>query len=131
MYEFKDEYRTGIDFIDQEHTKLFEIADRAYNTLMDEFIPDKYDYIVEILNELRDYAATHFKHEEEYMMSIKYKRLISQKAMHNEFIDKINEYDLDKMDENQKDAILEILDFLNDWLVNHIMKSDKLIGEQN
>jgi hemerythrin len=129
MYEFKEEFRTGIEKIDREHARLFEIADKAYNTLMDEFIPDKYDYIVEILNELRDYAATHFKHEEEYMMSINYKRLISQKAMHDEFIEKLAEYDLSKLDENQKDAILEILDFLNDWLINHILKRDKLIAE--
>ncbi|MDD3172262.1 MAG: hemerythrin family protein [Herbinix sp.] len=128
MYEFKNEFRTGIESIDQEHAKLFEIADRAYTTLMDEFIPDKYDYIVDILNELKDYAATHFKHEEEYMISINYRKLFSQKAMHDEFIEKISGYDLDKLDENQKDAIVEILDFLNEWLVDHILKSDKLIG---
>ncbi len=129
MYEFKDEFRTGIESIDKEHARLFEIADRAYTTLMDEFIPDKYDYIVDILNELKDYAATHFQHEEEYMLSINYKKLLSQKVMHNDFIEKISGYDLDKLDENQKDSILEILDFLNDWLVNHIMLSDKLIGQ--
>lgn len=129
MYEFKEEYKTGIESIDQEHRKLFEIADRAYETLMNDFIADKYDYILDILNELKDYAATHFKHEEEYMMSINYRKLISQKAAHNDFIEKLSEYDLNKMDENQKDAILEILEFLSDWLVNHIMKSDKLISE--
>lgn len=131
MYEFKEEFRTGIESIDKEHAKLFEIADRAYTTLMDEFIPDKYDYIVDILNELKDYAATHFKHEEEYMMSIHYKKLLSQKVMHNDFIEKLAEYDLNKLDENQKDTIIEILDFLNDWLVNHIMLSDKLIGQED
>lgn len=129
MYEFKDEFRTGIESIDKEHAKLFEIANKAYETLMDDFIPDKYDYIVEILNELKDYAYTHFKHEEEYMMSINYRKLFSQKAMHNEFIQKISEYDLSDLDENQKDAIVGILNFLNDWLVEHILKSDKLIGE--
>jgi hemerythrin len=130
MYEFKEEFKTGITGIDAEHKKLFEIADRAYETLMNDFIPDKYDYIVEILKELKDYAATHFKHEEEYMMSIHYRKLISQKTEHNEFIEKISGYDLNQLDENQKDAILEILDFLNDWLINHILKSDKQIGEQ-
>jgi hemerythrin len=129
MYEFKEEYKIGIDNIDAEHRKLFQIADRAYETLMDDFIPDKYDYIVDILSELKEYAATHFRHEEEYMMSIHYKRLISQKASHDEFIEKISEYDLQHLDENQKEAILEILDFLNDWLVNHILKSDKLISQ--
>jgi hemerythrin len=130
MYNFKDEYRTGIESIDLEHQKLFEIADRAYETLMDEFIPDKYDYIVEIINELRDYAATHFRHEEEYMISIRYKRLISQKASHDEFIEKINSYDLSTIDENQKGVILELLDYLNDWLIHHIIGSDKLIGQE-
>ncbi len=130
MYEFKDEFRTGIDSIDQEHAKLFEIANRAYETLMDEFIPDKYDYIVDILNELKEYAVFHFEHEEEYMMSIRYKKLISQRAEHQEFGEKIAEYNLDEVDENQKGVILELLDFLNDWLIHHILESDKLIGEQ-
>ncbi len=130
MYVFKDEYRTGIESIDQEHIKLFEIADRAYEVLVDEFIPDKYDYIVEILNELTDYAATHFKHEEEYMMSIRYKKLISHRAEHVEFIDKISQYDLSEVDENQKGIILELLEFLNDWLIHHIIENDKLIAQQ-
>jgi hemerythrin len=129
MYQFKDEYRTGIESIDLEHKKLFEIADQAYNTLMDEFIPDKYDYIVDILNELKEYAATHFRHEEEYMTGIRYKRLFSQKASHEDFIEKISAYDLSKVDENQKQVILDVLDFLNDWLVHHIIESDKKIGQ--
>lgn len=128
MYEFKDEFKTGIENIDEEHKKLFEIADRAYVMIMDEFIPDKYDYIVEIINELRDYAATHFRHEEEYMISIGYRRLISHKAMHQEFVEKLDEYSFDEVDENQKEVILELLEFLNDWLINHIMKNDTLIG---
>ena len=128
MYVFKDEFRTGIESIDKEHQRLFEITDKVYVTLLDEFIPDKYDYIVEILNELTDYAATHFKHEEEYMMSIRYKKLFSQKAAHEEFIEKIATYDLKHVDENQKEVILELLEFLNDWLVHHIIESDKLIG---
>jgi len=129
MYEFKEEFRTGIDFIDDEHKRLFDIADKAYNILMDEFIPDKYDYIVEILNELKEYAATHFKHEEEYMESIGYRRLLSQKVMHTDFIEALDKYDIYSLDENQKDVIMEILNLLNDWLINHIYKADMLIGK--
>ena len=130
MYDFKEEYRTGIDHIDREHEKLFEIVNRVYETLMDDFIPDKYDYIVEIINELKDYTDTHFRNEEEYMMSIRYKKLISHKAEHQEFEEKIASYDLSAMDENQKAAILGILDFLNDWLVHHILDSDMLYTKE-
>ncbi len=128
MYVFKDEYKTGIDKIDEEHKRLFEIADQVYEVLMDEFIPDKYDYIVEILNELKDYAETHFTNEEEYMASIGYKKLFTHKVEHHDFIEKLNEYDLDAIDENQKEAIMELLTFLSNWLVDHILKNDKQIG---
>lgn len=129
MYEMKPEYLTGIDFIDQEHTKLFEIANKAYEVLTDDFLPDKYDHIVEVINELRDYTKYHFEHEETYMNSITYKRIFSQKVSHNEFIEKLDGFRLEEIDENQMGALLELLDFLNSWLVDHIYKSDKLIAE--
>lgn len=129
MYEMKPDYFTGIDFIDEEHRKLFEIANTAYELLMNEFIPDKYDYIMEVVDELRDYTKYHFDHEEAYMTSIKYKRFLSQKVYHDEFIEKINEYDSEIVDENQKDSLLELLEFLTTWLVEHIYKQDKLIAE--
>ncbi|MBH1939277.1 hemerythrin family protein [Mobilitalea sibirica] len=129
MYRFKDEFKTGIEQVDLEHKRLFEIADKAYETMVDEYISDKYDYIVEILNELKEYAQTHFKHEEEYMLSIKYRKFFAQKMEHDSFIEKLEGYDLQTVDENQKEVILELLDFLNDWLVHHILESDKLIGQ--
>lgn len=129
MYEMKPEYFTGIDFIDEEHSMLFSIADKAYDLLTNDFIPDKYDYIMEVIKELKDYTKYHFDHEETYMNSIGYKRILSQKVAHDDFIEKINSIDSDNIDENQKDALLELLEFLTTWLVEHIYKKDKLIAE--
>jgi hemerythrin len=129
MYEMKEEYFTGIDFIDQEHAKLFAIANQAHELLINEFIPDKYDYIVDVIEELKEYTKYHFNHEEEYMVSKGYKRLLSQKVSHSDFIEKLDGFDTDNLDENQKDALLDLLDFLNTWLVEHILKKDKLIVE--
>lgn len=129
MYEMKPEYYTGIEFIDEEHTKLFSIANKAYEVLTNDFIPDKYDYIIDVINELKDYTQYHFDHEESYMESIGYKRLLSQKVAHDDFIEKLGEYNADTIDENQRDSLLELVDFLNTWLVEHIFKKDKLIAE--
>ena len=129
MYEMKPEYFTGIDFIDQEHTKLFAIANNAYELLTNDFIPDKYDYIIEVINELKDYMKYHFDHEESYMDSVGYKRILSQKVDHDDFIEKLNEYQAESIDENQKESLLELLEFLNSWLVEHIYKKDKMIAE--
>ena len=129
MYEMKKEYMTGIDTVDKEHERLFAIADQAYYVIKDEYIPDKYDYIVEIIDGLKEYAANHFRHEEEYMESIQFKQLFSQKVAHAEFMEKLEEYDMESVDSNQKEVLLELLDFLNDWLVHHILERDILIGK--
>ena len=128
MYEMKEEYKIGVELIDEQHKKLFELADKAYMLLKNDFALDKYDKIVEIIEELKDYTIFHFKSEEEYMESINYKRLFTQKIEHAEFIKKLDAIDLKNVDENQDESLVEMLNFLNDWLTEHILRNDKLIG---
>ncbi|NFG63538.1 bacteriohemerythrin [Clostridium botulinum] len=129
MYKMEEEFKTGIEFIDEQHKKLFEIADKAYNLLTNNFTLDKYDSVVNIIEELKDYTTFHFKSEEEYMDSINYKRRFSQKIAHEKFIEELNNVDLKIVDENQDEGIKKILEFLNTWLTEHILYSDKLIGK--
>jgi len=129
MYEMKPEYYTGIEEIDAEHAKLFEIANEAHEVLTNQFIPDKYDYIIKVVEDLRDYALYHFTNEEAYMEKVGYRRLLSQKIDHAEFMEKMNEFNPESIDENQKESLLELLDYVASWLVEHILKKDKLIGE--
>ena len=37
--------------------------------------------------------------------------------------------DLEHIDENQQETLEDMMEFLSEWLVNHIMNSDKKIGE--
>lgn len=129
MYEMKDEYLTGIEEIDTEHRKLFEIAEKTYQLLQEEFIPDKYDHIQELLMELRKYTKIHFQHEEEYMVSIQYKKLFTQRVQHDDFVRQLEEIDIQNMDENQQETIEGLLKFLTDWLVIHIIDLDMQIAQ--
>lgn len=130
MYEMKDEYRLGISSIDDEHEKLFEIADRLYNLINFEFIPDKFDYIMSVLDELKFYAAEHFKNEEAYMESINYKKMFTQKMEHYQFIQKVNEFTPNTIDADQEQACRDMLSFVTDWLVAHIIEKDMDIAKQ-
>lgn len=127
MFEMKEEYKIGVPHIDAEHERLFEIGENAYKLLKNPYEMDKYDKIVEVIEELRSYTVYHFKSEEDYMESINYKRLFTQKIDHANFIKKIDEVNFNKIDENQDEAIMEILTFLNKWLVDHILEKDLLI----
>ena len=128
MYEFKEEFVTGIESVDAEHRRLFEIADEAYMLSKEEFLVDKYDQVRQILGELKSYALEHFEHEEAYMDSINYKHKFIQKVQHDQFREKINNWDLDHLDENSEEVLEEILSYLTNWLINHILEHDKQIG---
>jgi len=130
MIKWKEDYKIGIDIIDEQHQKLFEIAGRAYDLLKNNFKMDKYDAIVDIMEELKEYTAYHFKTEEDYMQSSGYKRFFSQKVQHNDFIEKINGIDLKKVDDNQGTYLIEILEFIANWIGEHILGQDKLISEK-
>ena len=126
-FEFTDEFRTGIEIIDEEHQELFNIIRRANELITAELLHDKYDEIVSVLDELRGYTVQHFADEEEYMESIQYEGLENQKKTHQMFVDKLNDINLDDLDDNQQQYLVELVDFLLMWLVNHILKMDKLI----
>jgi hemerythrin len=125
----KEEYKIGVEHIDEQHKKLFELADKAYMLLKDELALDKYDKIVQLLDELKEYTIFHFRSEEEYMESIGYKRLFTQKIQHDNFIKELENVDYSSIDAKQDESLVKILNFLNDWLVEHILKTDKLIVE--
>ncbi len=131
MYEMKKEYFTGIELIDSEHSQLFDYANQIYELLHAEFVPDKYDNILVILDELRDYTKKHFADEEAYMESIHYKKIFSQKIQHQAFIEELDNIDLDNISEveNQDEVISKMLTFVTDWLKSHILELDTQIGK--
>ena len=130
MITWKDDYLLGIEEIDKQHQQLFKIATDIHELIRNELIIDKYDRILKLLAELKDYTIFHFTSEEEYMMSIGYKKLFSHKVEHADFIDKINNVDLEKIDMDHEQYLLEILDFVLNWIAEHILKTDKAYTEK-
>ncbi len=134
MYEMKPEYYTGVDFIDKEHARLFELAQETYDLLHDTAMHYKANHIISLVSELIDYARTHFAHEEAYQKSIHYPYLAEHAAQHRQFEDSLAQIDLDSISddyEEQNETIENILDFLINWLINHILKVDMLYVEKH
>ncbi|WP_088226913.1 hemerythrin family protein [Desulfosporosinus sp. FKB] len=128
MLEWKEEYSIGVEQIDEQHRHLFEIGNKIYDLLENYLYVDKYDRIVAIIRELKDYTKYHFQAEEDYMIELKYPRYFSQKVEHDDFIKKIEEIDLESLDRDQDKHIRGILTFVFDWVLEHILKKDMLIG---
>jgi len=128
MIKWEEDYCIGVESIDEQHKQLFEMANRIYGLLKNELITDKYDKIIDIIDELKSYTIYHFKSEEDYMQSIGYKKFFSQKVAHSDFLAKMESIDIEQIDNGQNDYLIGILDFVSEWLVEHIIKEDKLIG---
>lgn len=125
MFNWKPEFELGMEKIDNEHKKLFEIANKGYELLKNDFYVDKYDRIMEIIVELRDYAQFHFSAEEEYLASIGYKKLFTHKIEHDSFIQKVSNVNLNDVDSNQDKYVQDLLDFIVIWIKEHIMEKDR------
>lgn len=130
MLTWKEEYSIGIEMIDQQHKRLFEIGNDAYNVLNDPFTTDKFDKVVLIIEDLREYTKFHFRAEEGYMLKIGYKKYFSQKVEHDDFIAKLDNIDLMQIDENPEKHLQDILKFVFDWILDHILQKDRLIKSE-
>ena len=128
-FSFSEKYYTGIELIDSEHRKLFSIISDTNDVIHAELLHDKYDEILRILTELKDYTFFHFRDEEEYMEKINYPGLADQKVAHENFVERLNELNLDEVDDNQQAYLEDLIKFLLNWLTNHILYMDKKIGE--
>lgn len=127
---FDDSFKTGIELVDEEHKTLFDIIGKVHKTIQTELVHDKYDAIMDILDELKEYTRVHFADEENYMREIGYEGLAKQEILHQNFIDKLMELDLNDVDDNQDAYLYDFLEFLQNWLINHILKVDKLIPQK-
>lgn len=130
-FAFTDAYKTGIELVDDEHCRLFEIIKETNDLIHEELLHDKYDEIVRLLTELKNYTEFHFHDEEVLMERIQYPGLDAQKRAHSAFVDKLVDIDLsdlDDIDNNQQTYLNDLVQFLLTWLVNHIKGMDKKIA---
>jgi hemerythrin len=124
MFEWKDKYSCGIKRIDDEHKRLFEIGRSIYDSIKGEDNVICIDNILDNIDALRDYTIYHFEDEERLMQLYSYPGYKQQKMVHDKFIDTIENLDVDKIEENPQEEVLKILDFVYNWISQHILGMD-------
>ncbi len=125
MIEWKEEYAIGISIIDEQHKKLFEIASDAEELLLMSNNIDKFDEIIDIINNLTDYVAFHFAAEQEIMEEIKFPKYFSHRVEHQDFIDELQKMNISAIDKDQQSQLLHIINLVIDWITEHVLEKDK------
>ncbi len=127
MFLWKEELDLGINSIDEQHKKFFEIGNKIDELLMDcEEGKEDYDEIYNVINELKDYTFYHFKTEEDLFIKYNYPDYEQHKMKHNEFKAYIESLDLETIHEDQTEFLKELLGKIIQWIFNHIVTTDSL-----
>ncbi|KZL91506.1 bacteriohemerythrin [Clostridium magnum] len=125
-FKWKEDYCLNIDEIDAQHKRLLEIGDEVYDIAILDDGYDHYDEIMTVIDKLLEYTEYHFSYEEKMLKELNYKELHDQEEEHYYYIYKIKSIaSREDIDDNQRKTILELLDFLSQWITNHIMVSDR------
>jgi len=128
IFIWDDSYNTGVEIIDTQHKKLVDILNK-----LDESLAERsgYQVLIGLLQELLAYTEYHFNSEEEFMCSHGYDEAEYSKHLlaHKEFVDQI-EKEVKECLVNPEKVSSELLDFLVEWLINHILLSDKLMVDE-
>ncbi|MDH3761463.1 MAG: bacteriohemerythrin [Gammaproteobacteria bacterium] len=119
--EWKDDYSVGIDSIDRQHKKLIALIN-SLQTAVD--YSAGADYEQEALDALVDYTKTHFSYEEGLMEKNEYPDFTTHRAEHELMIARVEQV-LVEYQKNPDTAMQNAIDFLRDWLINHINGTDK------
>ena len=118
---FGPDLETGIQEIDQQHRKLVAMVNRLHRAIKS---GEGQAALGEILNELVAYTDYHFKTEEYYFDKFGYPEGELHKEIHRKLTAKVLEFK-EKFEKGEATLSYDLLNFLKDWLVNHIGKTDK------
>jgi hemerythrin len=123
--KWSDELAVEIIDIDADHKHLVRHMDALFTACHD---GQGAEVLKKHLNALQHYTRVHFAHEEEIMDKNSFPGLEDHRTKHMELIaaleDLIEAFDLEPADTLPE----KTLQFLQRWLLHHIMVEDKKIG---
>jgi hemerythrin len=119
LVAWSNEFELGMPEIDAQHQVLVDLINQVWAAIV--LKPDR-EKALAILAELEKYTISHFAAEEIFMREIRYEQFPEHKGAHEEFVARIAE---EKAKLLAGLAItLDLVRFLKDWLINHILVSD-------
>lgn len=121
--QWSPDLSVGIDFIDADHQKLMELLTELHDLIG----PSRAQSAVVKLDELIDFTRQHFRLEERLMQESGYAAFEQHRQSHEVLLQEIGEL-RQHLAGGEKEAGRETMDFLRDWLLGHILESDKDLG---
>ena len=111
----------NIQSVDRQHKRLVDLINSINRAMK---LRKGREIVDTIFADLVDYTKRHFGDEEELMRKYGYEGLADQETQHRHFVKKMTELHQQVKTGNAM-VTMDLMDFLKNWLVKHIMGSDK------
>ncbi|MDH4199268.1 MAG: bacteriohemerythrin [Spirochaetia bacterium] len=118
---WQKEYELGIEKIDSQHKRLIDLINQLDLACGVKKSPEE---VEKIFLSLVNYTNYHFTAEEMVMKKNGYPLFENHKSKHDFFVQKISQFNRQIREDNTL-ALSDTIDFLNTWLVEHIMGEDR------
>lgn len=123
--EWESRLNIGIKQFDEHHKELIRIISELKESMHN---GENHVYIKNLLFELVSYTKYHFTAEERMMEKHNYQRFHEHKQEHQKLTEQVELF-LDKYSAGKSDLDDQIFEFLKKWLFEHILETDKKMGE--
>jgi hemerythrin len=123
--EWSSALHIGIGIIDDQHTQLITMLHKL-NQEVHEYLERKVDN--RILAKIIEEASIHFETEEMMMQDHDYPNKKDHKERHIDLLQTVENY-INNYKENTHASNADLIAFLKYWLIQHITKDDKALGE--
>lgn len=121
LIKWTDNLSVEIPSIDAQHKELIKIINELYEAMSQ---GKGKDILGKTLDRLVTYTKTHFSTEESYFSKFNYPDKDSHIGKHKELVSKAIDLQ-SKFKSGNLMITIEVMNFLKDWLSNHIQKIDK------
>ncbi|MCX6712073.1 MAG: bacteriohemerythrin [Candidatus Vogelbacteria bacterium] len=119
--DWDDKYSVGVEEIDKQHKQMFV----TINELLDIIHANKpIEHLQSVIDGLVAYKVFHFATEERYFKEFNYEETEDHMAKHREFNERLTALQA-KYPTFSLEFAFELIDFLEDWLVDHLMTVDQ------
>jgi len=125
LFNWSDKYSVGVHMFDNQHKRLVELINDLHDAMR---AAKGREVLGDILKGLLDYTRMHFADEERQMTTFSYPDYAAHRVEHEKLVARVVELKA-KHDSGDNTITIEVMNFLKDWLINHILVTDKKYGQ--
>ncbi len=121
FFPWKPEYSVHHPDIDRQHQRLAMLVNDLHIAMAE---GKGRQAVGRVLTELADYTKNHFSYEERQMESAGFPAVAQHKELHHKLLQQVEQF-VKEWKERESVNVVEVSDFLKDWLLKHIGENDR------